>query len=130
MHIIIIDCIVQSSTAPPNDTAIPAASRRGNPVQQPAAEQCEENRADFDQHCGAARVDVKFAPVESYHIQPEPEQPRAQNSGQVARVGQPSPLSSHTTTRLSGVANRRPQRERTRREMPARATDRDEGRIP
>src|SRR5579871_4209927 len=31
MHIIISDCIVQSSTAPPNDTAIPAASRRGNP---------------------------------------------------------------------------------------------------
>jgi hypothetical protein len=31
MHIIIIDCIVHSSTAPPNDTAIPAASLLGMP---------------------------------------------------------------------------------------------------
>jgi hypothetical protein len=50
-------------------------------VHQPAAEQREENRADFDEHCGGARVDVTFAPAERDHIQPEPEQPRAQNSG-------------------------------------------------
>jgi hypothetical protein len=31
---------------------------------------------------------------------------------------------------VSGATNRRPQRERTRREMPARATGRDEGRSP
>jgi hypothetical protein len=48
--------------------------------------------------------------------------------GPAARVGQPPPLGSHTTPRVSGATNRRPQRERTRREMPARATGRDEGR--
>jgi hypothetical protein len=45
-------------------------------VQQPAAEQRQENRTDVDEHCGGASVDVTFAPVESDHLQPEPEQPR------------------------------------------------------
>ena len=83
-------------------------------MQQPAAEQREENRADFDEHCGGARVDVTFAPAERDHIQPEPEQPEPRILGHAARVGQPSPLSSHTTPRVSGAANRRPQRERVR----------------
>ncbi len=96
MHIIIIDCIVQPSTAPPNDTAILAASRRGNPS---CSEQREENRADVDEHCGGASADVTFAPVESDHLQPEPEQPEPRILGQAARVGQPSLLSRHTTPR-------------------------------
>ena len=33
-------------------------------MQQPAAEQREENRADIDQHGRSASVDVTFAPVE------------------------------------------------------------------
>jgi hypothetical protein len=58
------------------------AERHGHPggqptreplVQQPAAQQREENQADVDEHCGGASVDVMFAPVERDHIQPEPE---------------------------------------------------------
>ena len=41
MHIIIIDCIVQSSTAPPNDTAILAASREDD---RPASGQAVGDR--------------------------------------------------------------------------------------
>lgn len=50
-------------------------------VRQSAAEQREENRADVDEHGGGASVDVTFAPAERDHIQPEPEQSGAENSG-------------------------------------------------
>jgi len=54
------DSEMPTTGTPPNDTAIPATSQRGNvscSSQQPAAaEQREENRADVDEHCGGASV--------------------------------------------------------------------------
>jgi hypothetical protein len=99
-------------------------------MQQPAAEVREENRADVDDHGGDASVDVTFAPVERDHIQPELKQPRAENPGPrgpgwPAATAQPP----HHAQRERGH-KQAPQRERTGREMPARATDRHEGRSP
>jgi hypothetical protein len=44
MHIIIIDCIVHSSTAPPNDTAIPA----GQPIREPLRSSFGKERWDTE----------------------------------------------------------------------------------
>ena len=76
------------------------AERHGHPggqqtreplVQQPPAEQRKENRADVDEHRGGAGVDVTLAPVERNHVQPEPEQPRAEDSGPGCPGRQPPP---------------------------------------
>lgn len=79
---------------------------------------------------GGASVDVTFAPVERDHIQPEPEQPRAENSGPGC-PGRPAATAEQPHHAEGERGNEQaPQRERTRREMPARATDRYEGRSP
>ena len=124
------DSEMPTTRTPPNDTAIPAASRRGNPVQQPAAQQREENRADVDKHCGGASVDVTFAPVERDHIQPEPEQPRAESS-RPGCPGRPAATAEQPHHAEGERGHKQaPQRECTRREMPACAADHYEGRSP
>ena len=120
MHIIIIDCIVQSGTAPPNGTAIPAASRRGNPPCTSQPPSSTRRIGPILTSIAAARVDVTFAPVERDHIQPEPEQPRTQNSGPRC-PGRPA-ITAEQPHHAEGERGREQaaQRERTRREMPAR----------
>lgn len=124
------DSEMPTTRTPPNDGHPGGQPTREPLVQQPAAEQREDNRADVDEHCGGASVDVTFAPVKRDHIQTEPEQPRAENSGP-GRPGRPAATAEQPHHAEGERGHKQaPHRERTRREMPARATDRNEGRSP
>ena len=103
------DSEMPTTRTPPNDTAIPAASRRGNPS-------CSSQSPSSARRIGPMLTSIAAVPASTSRspqlsvtkYSPNQSSPEPRITGQAARVGQPPPLSSHTTPRASEATSRRP----------------------